>query len=188
MAGDSFVCHVPPADCPASETAPPLLRQSKQVLTRPYCILELVTAIDAGVPIVGVFLAGCGGKAYDFADAAQLLENLDSALEHITPGAEKLLTDHGVDLADAAYVGRIPGRRSTPVAHSRIAAWPEPRMGRFAPCRDWVVTPQTPLVRPFVPCFGAVRLHVTLLSCSDFSATARGGGSRGSTARVPKPE
>jgi len=49
-----------------------LLVQSESVLTRPYCLLEMVTAIEARVPIVGVNLAG-KPQAYDFANAANYL-------------------------------------------------------------------------------------------------------------------
>jgi hypothetical protein len=48
-----------------------LLVQSASVLTRPYCLLELCVAIDAGKPIVGVSLSGA--YAYDFAAAQALL-------------------------------------------------------------------------------------------------------------------
>ena len=41
-----------------------MLIQSSEVLSRPWCLLELLTAIDAGVPIVGVAITA-GPAAYD---------------------------------------------------------------------------------------------------------------------------
>ena len=43
-----------------------ILVQSKSVLFRPYCILEMVTAIEARVPIVGVSLSVAGIDMYNF--------------------------------------------------------------------------------------------------------------------------
>ena len=85
--------HVRDSDCL-------LLLQSSNVLTRPYCILELVTAIDAGVPVLGVTLTSRG---YDFAEASRLLTHLDTALDAANPGAGDLLRGHGVSLEDAAF-------------------------------------------------------------------------------------
>ena len=39
-----------------------VLLQTRAVLTRPYCLLELLTAIEHGVPIVGVTVAGGGQR------------------------------------------------------------------------------------------------------------------------------
>lgn len=62
------------------ESAVLVLIQSRSVLTRPWCVLELLTAIKYQVPIVGLCLVGVG-RAYDFADAAHWLTNLDTELE-----------------------------------------------------------------------------------------------------------
>lgn len=78
-----------------------LLVQSASVLTRPYCLLELCVAIDAGKPIVGVSLSGA--YAYDFAAAQALLTHLDTQLERLNPGASELLISHGFELRDAAW-------------------------------------------------------------------------------------
>lgn len=78
-----------------------LLVQSANVLSRPYCLIELLAAIEAGRPIVGVSLTG--HFAYDFGVAESFLEQLDSKLKLVNPGAEKLLASKGVDLADAAW-------------------------------------------------------------------------------------
>ena len=48
-----------------------LFFQSRSVLERPYCLLELHTAVTAGVPIVAVNVRG--GNEYSHADAEHLL-------------------------------------------------------------------------------------------------------------------
>ena len=53
-----------------------VLFQSKEVLQRPWCLLELYTAITEGVPIVAL---NCIGKGYDFAEAAELLMHLETS-------------------------------------------------------------------------------------------------------------
>ena len=57
-----------------------ILIQSKIVLTRPYCLLELLTAIKHDVPIVGLCLVGVSAQ-YNFEDAQHWLGNLDTLLE-----------------------------------------------------------------------------------------------------------
>ena len=80
-----------------------VLLQTRAVLTRPYCLLELLTAIEHGVPIVGVTVAG-RADAYDFADAMDLLTWLDERLEELNPGAGEVLAQHGyADLTACAY-------------------------------------------------------------------------------------
>ena len=54
-----------------------VLVQSQSVLTRPYCLLEILTAMDAGVPIVGVALCK-HAFPYCFEGASALLEALDA--------------------------------------------------------------------------------------------------------------
>ena len=66
-----------------------VLLQSAEVLLRPWCLFELCTAINSGVPIVAVAVAS---KGYDFADAGRLMLHLDSLLEGRNPGASKVLT------------------------------------------------------------------------------------------------
>jgi hypothetical protein len=77
-----------------------VLLQTEKVLTRPWCVLELVTALDAGVPIVGLTLVG---KGYDFAEAEHYLANIDTMLDKITPGGSQLLESKGVDMKEAAH-------------------------------------------------------------------------------------
>lgn len=69
---------------------------------RPWCLIELVTAIEHGIPIVAVTLTS-GAFAYDFAAASAYLESLDTELEARNPGASKLLHDNGIDLTHAAW-------------------------------------------------------------------------------------
>ena len=78
-----------------------VLFQSKGVLTRPWCLIELYTAATSGVP--SVCLRILGSFPYDFALAADFLAHLDSRLEGASPGATQLLLDNGVDLVDCAY-------------------------------------------------------------------------------------
>lgn len=80
-----------------------ILIQSRSVLTRPWCLLELAWAIDANVPILGVRMSSSVERAYDFAHAQIFLENLDTALEESNPGALSVLRDNGVDPAELAW-------------------------------------------------------------------------------------
>ena len=81
-----------------------VLVQSKSVLTRPYCLLELLTACQHGVPIVGVCLSK-HSFPYDFNEAHAFLSDLDETLATAAPGAHELLREHGIhDLAEAAYL------------------------------------------------------------------------------------
>ena len=78
-----------------------VLLQSAEVLLRPWCVYELVTAIKADVPIVAVTVAS---KNYDFAEAGQLMLHLDTLLDVGNPGAKELLSEIGVDLKRAAWM------------------------------------------------------------------------------------
>ena len=61
-----------------------VLLQSANVLSRPYCVLELVTAIEAGVPVLGVTLSSSG---YIFSEASALLTHLDEQVRIARPFA-----------------------------------------------------------------------------------------------------
>jgi hypothetical protein len=74
--------------------------QSAEILTRPWCLLEMVAAVDAGVPMIAISVSG---KGYNFADAAKLLTHLDTELDAINPGACDLLRQNGVEPLDAAF-------------------------------------------------------------------------------------
>jgi hypothetical protein len=74
--------------------------QSAEILTRPWCLLEMVAAVDAGVPMIAISVSG---KGYNFATATNLLKHLDTKLDEINPGACDLLKENGVDPLDAAF-------------------------------------------------------------------------------------
>ena len=78
-----------------------VLIQSSEVLSRPWCLLELLTAIDAGVPIVGVAITA-GPAAYDFRAAAAFMGELDVP-GRLDASAAQLLDEHGHTLEDAAW-------------------------------------------------------------------------------------
>ena len=76
-----------------------LLLQSQFVLTRLWRIVELVTAIDAGVPIVGVLITPREHQ-YDFAYARTFMTHLDTLLHANTRAQLHAL---GIDTVDAAF-------------------------------------------------------------------------------------
>ena len=110
-----------------------LLFQSANVLTRPYCLLELDAAIAAKVPIIAINVRG--GNEYSFDDSMHFLRYLDVELErrnpdagnargvvgikgvggsrfdpkvrhlsvYFPPMAGKLLAQHGIDMTHLAY-------------------------------------------------------------------------------------
>ena len=77
-----------------------ILLQSKGVLTRPWVLLELYTAIANDVPIVALNIAGRG---YDYAAESHFMMHLDTMLEERNPGTTAMLAEHGVDPTDMAY-------------------------------------------------------------------------------------
>ena len=86
--------HVLESDCV-------VLFQSEGVLTRPYCLVELYTAITHRVPLVCLNVQG--PSPYDYTDAAAFLEHLDTQLDIVNPGAAHIVESAGVDLVDCAY-------------------------------------------------------------------------------------
>jgi hypothetical protein len=74
--------------------------QSAEVLQRPWCLLEMYAAIEAGIPIIAIAVSG---KGYDFATATDLLLHLDTALDIVNPGATDLLRSEGVEPIDIAF-------------------------------------------------------------------------------------
>jgi len=78
-----------------------VLFQSRKVLERPWCLLELYTAVMEGVPIVAL---NCAGKGYDFAKAADFLLHLETKLSKLDPSAVQLLKQHGLEPLHAAHV------------------------------------------------------------------------------------
>ena len=81
-----------------------ILVLTRKVLTRPYCIIEVLTAIESRIPIVCVTVAGKPNDAYNFEEMSQMMQWMDSELEQWNPGASDVLRDHGYDdLEDVAY-------------------------------------------------------------------------------------
>merc|ERR1719382_2184494 len=56
-----------------------VLLQTKSVLQRPWCILEMMTAITERIPIVGISITS-GTSPYDFAQAHTLMTHFDTLL------------------------------------------------------------------------------------------------------------
>ena len=76
--------------------------QTPEYLTRPYCLIELLTAIDLVKPIVALKVENAHGS-YDFADAVRLLSDLEGELTrrgHLA--SVEALRREGVDFADAS--------------------------------------------------------------------------------------
>ena len=86
--------HVRNSDCL-------VILQSAHIMERPWCLLEIHTAIEARVPIVSI---NCAGKGYNFAEASNLLLHLDTTLETRNPGATAVLRREGADVLQLAYV------------------------------------------------------------------------------------
>ena len=82
-----------------------VLVQTRNVLARPYCILELLTAIESQIPIVCVTVGGKPQEiAYNYEEMTRLMTWMDTDLERWNPGAADVLRDHGYeDLTDVAY-------------------------------------------------------------------------------------
>jgi len=78
-----------------------VLFQSKDVLTRPWCLLELYAAVMAGIPIVSLV---CSGKGYDFAAAEDYLLHLDTSLPMANPSAVGVLEAHDAPVLRVAQV------------------------------------------------------------------------------------
>ena len=66
------------------------------------CLIEIATALDHGIPIVGVNLTS-GSHAYDFASAAEFLNSLETSLEQVNPGALAVLAKNDVDVGELAW-------------------------------------------------------------------------------------
>ena len=79
-----------------------VLFQSSGVLTRPWCLLEIHTAIKHSVPIVCLNVKG--PNPYDYGMATTFMAHLDSELDRANPGARKLIEDNGVDIVEMAHL------------------------------------------------------------------------------------
>ena len=69
-----------------------IILQSKSVLTRPWVILEVYTAITHGVPIVALNVNN--SYPYDYGSAINFLSHFDQEIEIANPGAAELLAQH----------------------------------------------------------------------------------------------
>jgi len=78
-----------------------ILFQSKKVLERPWCLLELYAAATNGIPIVAL---SCAGKGYDFGAATEFLTHLDTALPKVNKAALDVLGANGVSAEQVAHV------------------------------------------------------------------------------------
>ena len=87
-----------------------VLVQSTRVLERPWCLIEIATALDHSIPIVGVSLA-TGGYKYDFATATDFLNSLETSLEEVNPGALSVLVANDIQVAELMWKlgSTIPG-------------------------------------------------------------------------------
>ena len=79
-----------------------VLLQTKGVLTRPWVILELYTAITNDVPIVALNVQNA--SPYDYGNAMEFLLHFDEEIDIANPGAAELLIENGVDPEDVAYL------------------------------------------------------------------------------------
>ena len=73
---------------------------TESVFTRPWCLLELYTALESRTPIVAL---NCAGKGYDFESASNFMVHLDTQLDDANPGACALLRQEGVDPERVAH-------------------------------------------------------------------------------------
>ena len=133
-----------------------VLIQSSEVLSRPWCLLELLTAIDAGVPIVGVAITA-GPAAYDFRAAAALMGELDVP-GRLDASAAQLLDEHGHTLEDAAWKlsSVLPQVISVPLdpfasravlaatVHDTVEAMRAARRGQLPDKAEWLRSRERP--------------------------------------------
>ena len=78
-----------------------MILQSKKVLTRPWVILELYTALTHDVPIVALNIHNA--FRYDYSQALEFMMYFDQEIEIANPGAAQLLIEQGVDPEDVAW-------------------------------------------------------------------------------------
>ncbi|KAL3905718.1 MAG: hypothetical protein SGPRY_010820, partial [Prymnesium sp.] len=70
-------------------------------LTRPWCLIEILTAIEHRLPIVALSVRG--GHPYDYGEAHRFLERLEETLPPSNPGAIELLEQYGFEATTAAF-------------------------------------------------------------------------------------
>ena len=122
-----------------------LLLQTRSVLTRPWCISELLTAIDARVPIVGVSIAS-GQAPYDFAVASNYMTHLDTLLDAKTLSQLHAL---GVDVVEAAFKlsNTLPNIISVPLNMNESRSVLAARVGDIVAAMDRAALPVLPAER-----------------------------------------
>jgi len=76
-----------------------VLLLTENVLTRPWCLVELYTALKHAVPVVTVEITK-RGYGYDFGQAGPYLAGLPGTLEAANPGATEVIRGAGIDLGD----------------------------------------------------------------------------------------
>ena len=74
-----------------------LLFQTHSVLERPWCLVEIFTALTHSVPVVPIHLSGVAAQ-YDFAAAQMFLDNFEVELERRSPGASNVIRGAGIDV------------------------------------------------------------------------------------------
>eukprot|EP01046_Picozoa_sp_COSAG06_P012302 COSAG06_NODE_719_length_12828_cov_24.153036_3_plen_481_part_00 len=82
-----------------------VLMQTRHLLSRPWVLLEIYTAITHAVPIVTVQVQG--PACYSFADAQVFLDNFEAELERRNPGAGRLVLNHVQEGHDLSHVGQL---------------------------------------------------------------------------------
>lgn len=106
-----------------------IILQTRGLLTRPWCLFEIFSAIQASIPIVAVNIQG-GAFPYDFQEAAELLRTLskkDGTLAKKNPAALTLLEAESVDVIElgrvlAATIPNLISQPFNPSGSGRILA------------------------------------------------------------------
>ena len=88
---------------------------SPGVLTRPWCLMELITAMERGKPIVPISCENLPQGMYDHKEMTSFLSSLEANLNACNPGATDLLRQNGVENMD------VSGQALLPYIHEPIA-------------------------------------------------------------------
>ena len=88
---------------------------SPGVLTRPWCLMELITAMERGKPIVPISCENLPQGMYDHKEMKSFLSSLEANLNACNPGATDLLRQNGVENMD------VSGQALLPYIHEPIA-------------------------------------------------------------------
>ena len=101
-----FPCNILPEDCCFYGTRRERVARSDvlvlflttNLLTRPWCLIEILTALQSNVPIVAVRVAG--NHPYEFDVAQRFLDDFEVELDRKNPGASAVLTREDINPAD----------------------------------------------------------------------------------------